>query len=464
MQSKTKSSSISQTSNSGIEMFKSIVDYIRKDIGAYISGALATVLMLSRLNEGGLRVDNILYASISRNILTSDNPLLMTFAGEAYNNKPPLFFWLNSLFVWMFGNNTFGAKLTTVGSTIILTVLVYKLAKKIYESENAGYISAILFISNYLVFKNSIACRMESLLTLLTLVSIYAAYLYVEKSENRYILLSGFFSGLAVMTKGPAGALSFVMILGVLIITKKINKNSILIIIASFVLFIATFSWWYIYAYLHSDFIQVFIGRESLGRISTADSDFNVDPLHSYLVTILKYCQIHFLLFFLSVAVNLKQIKRDYFFLLSMSFAVVYLIVIHFLSTKYSRYLYIIIPYISIYGSGFIIRYTSFEIKRYIQAIIVLLLLFFAIYPGDFGKPSYKGIITAREISESGHIKITASEIFADLWESRAALDYYLDDYEIGEQKSKGIFITKKNEKCDGVVLVKEKRVKICLK
>lgn len=445
---------------------KKLLNFFKADIGLWVTFGFGISLLMGRLGDSGLRNDNILYASISKNILTASNRLLMTFAGEAYNNKPPLFFWLNSASIWLFGTNSLGAKLITVLSTIIIAMLVYKIAKKVFKSENAGYIAVILFITNYVVFKNTIACRMESMLTLLNIASLYAGAVYFDKGNTKYLYFAAFLSGLSVMTKGPAGALAFIVIILMIVISGRLKGKNILPIAISLMVFLITFGWWYTYAHLNSDFINVFIGKESIGRMTMSDGFDRNDPITTYIKLLASYSLIHCLIFLGSLYKNFKTFKTDWFFILSMVFSFFYLIAIHMLSTKYSRYLFIVIPLFSIYGAGLIYHYLKFEMRYYIAGLSIVVLFFFATYAGSFGKPSYKGLNEVQEIAKINKYDIYASSEMMNNWEPRAAIDFYLDTYKAGlpDKEGDAIYIVKGNEKCQGILILKDKRVKACIK
>jgi hypothetical protein len=68
---------------------------------------LALVLFLGNIAESDLRFDNVFYATLSKSVLYGENFLKINFAGSPYFNKPPLFFWINSIPIYILGNSVF---------------------------------------------------------------------------------------------------------------------------------------------------------------------------------------------------------------------------------------------------------------------------------------------------------------------------------------------------------------------
>ncbi len=147
--------------------------------------------------------------------------------------------------------------------------MIFHITCKAFDSANAGYGAVFFFVVNYIVYKNSQACMLESLLTLLVLLSLLFTYKYIKDHDKKYLLLVGLFSGLAVLTKGFAGLFAFGFIILYLLVTELKTRKFKLVadLILASVVFLISFSWWYAYAFLNTNLYQQLIVNESLERL-----------------------------------------------------------------------------------------------------------------------------------------------------------------------------------------------------
>jgi 4-amino-4-deoxy-L-arabinose transferase-like glycosyltransferase len=91
----------------------------------------AVVTMMSRLWEGDLFRDEVLYAAVAKQILVRHEWLNLYLGNDPYWNKPPLLFWLAAAAYRVGGITTFTAKvfpaLFGVGSCVALYLLARRL-------------------------------------------------------------------------------------------------------------------------------------------------------------------------------------------------------------------------------------------------------------------------------------------------------------------------------------------------
>lgn len=434
----------------------------------YLNVALfGVILLFGKTYDHGLKGDDLHYAAISKELLTSHNPLFLSLTGQPYLNKPPLFFWLNSVMISLFGNNAYGAKFVSVAAGVILLLIIFRIAAKTFDSINAGYGAVIFFLCNYIVFKNTQACRFESLLTLFIILSLAAAYRYLGSKKTFYLVLSGLAAGLAVLTKGAAGGLVFVLVVPyVLIFGDRSNKVKLFtdILIAS-VVFAAAFGWWYGYAFLKTDVFKVQVMNESVGRLSFVKSGWkNGQPIYEY---VKSFAMFNFIMIpFLLIGVYkglLPKIKHRGVILFFIYF-IVYFIIIHFMKTKYDRYLYPIMPMLSIVAGAGLASVVKFEMKRVVMAIYLVFACVMVLYPGSTGVEGYNRLAGLEKIAETNKLTLCADKGYFRNWERKSSLVFYLDsDYEVGECGPGTIHITTKNGECAGTVILRNRKLKACI-
>ena len=149
--------------------------------------------------------DSGLYAAISRQMVESGNWLELKINGEPYNQKPHLFFWLAGLGIKLLGNSNFAFKLflfITGASGIYFT---YRLARLLF-SETAGKLAALFTGTSQMFFLYFFDIHTDTVLQSAVILSLWqlAAYLEHKKTANFIFAFTG--TGLAMLTKGPVGA------------------------------------------------------------------------------------------------------------------------------------------------------------------------------------------------------------------------------------------------------------------
>lgn len=168
----------------------------------YIPGLLVDVM----------DVDAAQYASMSREMLGSDNWLELHNRHNHYLDKPPLLFWMSTFSMMVFGVSNFAYKLPSflfgilaVWSTIRLTQLIYDKV----TSALAGLMVASCL--GFFIMMNDV--RTDTLLMGAFAFSLWQIMLYVKTKSWRSLVLGFMGIGLAMLAKGPLGIVMPVMAL-----------------------------------------------------------------------------------------------------------------------------------------------------------------------------------------------------------------------------------------------------------
>jgi 4-amino-4-deoxy-L-arabinose transferase-like glycosyltransferase len=188
-------------------------------------GLLGALFFLPFL--GGVHLfdwDEINFAEVSREMILTGEYLRPQINFEAFWEKPPFFFWLQSLSMHIFGVNEYAARFPNAICGIITLVLLYYFGKKIYD-KTFGWLWVLSYWGAFLphlYFKSGIIDPWFNLFIFLSyifLIENQAKNQLLTNEENRTsnivhrtfiplsILLAGVFSGLAILTKGPVGYL-----------------------------------------------------------------------------------------------------------------------------------------------------------------------------------------------------------------------------------------------------------------
>jgi 4-amino-4-deoxy-L-arabinose transferase-like glycosyltransferase len=183
---------------------------------------LASLFFLPFL--GGVHLfdwDEINFAECSREMILRGDYLRPQINFEPFWEKPPLFFWLQSLSMHLFGINEYAARFPNAICGILTLLVIYHLGKNLYDY-TFGWLWVLAYMGSilpHLYFKSGIIDPFFNLF-------IFLALGFLIRSENgpppqyknppsvsnawridKNIILGGLFSGLAILTKGPVGLL-----------------------------------------------------------------------------------------------------------------------------------------------------------------------------------------------------------------------------------------------------------------
>ena len=166
--------------------------------------------------------DEINFAESAREMMVSGDYFQVQVNFSPFWEKPPLFFWLQSASMHLFGVGEFGARFPNALAGIITIIVIYFLGKK-EKSARFGTIWSLLYMVSFLphlYFRSAIIDPVFNLFIFLSTYYLFKA-LTSEGHKNKRSLWAGIFCGLAILTKGPVGFLLVFVTFLVFIIIKK---------------------------------------------------------------------------------------------------------------------------------------------------------------------------------------------------------------------------------------------------
>ena len=190
------------------------------DWNYWIIGALAAAFFLPFL--GGVHLfdwDEINFAECSREMILRGEYLRPQINFEPFWEKPPFFMWLQSLSMHIFGVNEYAARFPNAICGIGTLIIIYHLGKKLYD-KTFGWLWTLSYFGSilpHLYFKSGIIDPWFNLFIFLSIIFLLKSEETIpgqtektqtdEASKRTYLIVGGIFSGLAILTKGPAGYL-----------------------------------------------------------------------------------------------------------------------------------------------------------------------------------------------------------------------------------------------------------------
>jgi 4-amino-4-deoxy-L-arabinose transferase-like glycosyltransferase len=192
--------------------------------------------------------DEINFAESSREMLVAKNFFQVQINYEPFMEKPPLFLWLQSLSMSVFGVTEFAARFPNAIFGVLTMLTLFKMGRKL-RSEKFGFIWALIYFGSFLpnlYYKSGI---IDPVFNYFIFTSIYYLIRLINsdkgKEQNKLAALSGLFVGLAIITKGPVGLLLLTLVFGVYWVFNRFKRvasvKSVLIFIVT--VFTVSFLW-----------------------------------------------------------------------------------------------------------------------------------------------------------------------------------------------------------------------------
>ncbi|MGB1039858.1 MAG: ArnT family glycosyltransferase [Flavobacteriales bacterium] len=185
---------------------------------------ILSILYIRGLFSAIYGIDATIYASLSSEMVDTNNWLQIFHKGNDYLDKPPLHFWLSAISFKLFGVNSFAYKLPSFLFTVLGAYSTFKLATILY-SKQVGKLAALFFYSCFSIVLINQDVRTDTILVGIVIFSLWNLISYVETSNKLSFVLGFIGIGLAMLAKGPIGLMVPVLSLGIHFLIKKQWSN-----------------------------------------------------------------------------------------------------------------------------------------------------------------------------------------------------------------------------------------------
>lgn len=225
----------------------SLFDFICNVQGNTITFRIFTALILAclflpQVLQHGLFMDGAQYAVVARNLYQGEGTFWFPFLSSTWNREgiqwfmeqPPLFYFLESFFFRVFGDNYYTEKLFCLFVLLLSAFFIHAIWQILFKKNTAlrelSWLPVLLwFLSPSVswVYKNNL---IESCLSVFVLSSVYFFIRAMQKpgaSQWFYLLLGGFFVFCGSLTKGLPGFFPLMVPLLYFITTRRITFLSV---------------------------------------------------------------------------------------------------------------------------------------------------------------------------------------------------------------------------------------------
>ena len=230
------------------------------------------------------------YFIITDQILETKNFIILKYFNELYPDKPPIYFWLLSLIKVLNKDNFYSISLI-IGGIIPIGITSYLLFKicKLYWSEKMAYISTAIFITLPYIFGVTLVLRMDTLMTMFIMCSLYIFFSYYLNQEsisiNNYLYLYVFIA-IGILVKGGAALIiPLLTILCFLYLNKDLKYLKKMKILKGLFIILVIIGVWFILISISNngtEYRNLLIGQETIGRVIKSKS--HIRPIYYYLI------------------------------------------------------------------------------------------------------------------------------------------------------------------------------------
>lgn len=160
------------------------------------------------------------YATISKEIYENGNYINLTVHGEAYDQKPPLLFWLGAAGFQVGTISNFWFKFPVFLVVLFGFYAAFKLGESLYNKQT-GMLTAVLMFTSCIYSLYTMDIHTDTLLQVFITLSVWQLFEFVKTGKNKNFIFGFVAVGLAMLTKGPIGAAIPAFAVGGHILLKK---------------------------------------------------------------------------------------------------------------------------------------------------------------------------------------------------------------------------------------------------
>ncbi len=244
----------------------------------------AIALYINVGSYGVVESSDARYAEIAREMVVSGDYLHPDLLDVHHYHKPPFTYQITALGYKIFGINPFGARFFLQLAILFQIILVYYLSLVLFNNRKPAFWSALIYISFPIVLISSRNLTTDAFLTTFALLSMYSWVKYRKTGRWGYFYLFTFSLAMGFLTKGPV---IFIVPVPFIIAYNRIEKAkhgfSFHHITAWLLFLVLASSWYLLLVKENPDFIDYFLGRQTVDRFSKNAFD-RTEPFWYFIV------------------------------------------------------------------------------------------------------------------------------------------------------------------------------------
>jgi len=218
---------------------------------------------------GLVGADEPRYAQVAREMLARHDFVSPTINGEAWLEKPVLYYWLGMASFRVFGVTDAAARFPSAALALVMVVAIFVFARRFRPGSQLD--AAIITASCAAICAFSRGASTDMPLTAAFTVGMLAWYAWQETEEKKWLLVFYFSLALATLAKGPVAPLLAGLIVLVFCVLKRDIKSALRTLWLPGVIFymVVTLPWFVLVQIRNPQFLWVFILEHNLARFGS---------------------------------------------------------------------------------------------------------------------------------------------------------------------------------------------------
>lgn len=147
---------------------------------------------------------------------------------DVYENKPPIFFFLNAAFIKLFGYQVITFRILNIFLMALAAILLFKIIKKFCSDNKMAYLGSVIFIVFSSIPLYEIFWIMtESYLLVFEMLAFYfllSGIIVTSNTTRYYMVLAGIFSGCSILIRQTAFLFGIIMSFFIILLGKNEKK------------------------------------------------------------------------------------------------------------------------------------------------------------------------------------------------------------------------------------------------
>ena len=333
------------------------------------------------------------YATVAKETFQNGNYINLTIHGDAYDQKPPMMFWLGALGFSIGGISNFWFKLPILVLVFAGFYWAFQLGRSLYN-KRVGYLTATFLAFSVIYSLYSMDIHADTPLQAFVTLALWQLFEFIKTRKNKHWILGFTAIGLAMLSKGPIGAaIPAFAVIGHILLKKDFrflfDYRWFLGIILAFVVaspaligLMNQFGW---------AGIRFFFWENNVGRITGSYVQAINDPIfyvHSLIYLFLPWS----LLFFISAFYEFKFLIKnkfrstEYFTLTGIW---IFFIILNSASSQLPNYVFIIVPLIAVLTAKWVdiaienrqkLFGIFFKVQNFVAVVLWLMIFTVAFY------------------------------------------------------------------------------------
>ena len=339
------------------------------------------------------------YATVSKEIFNNGNYINITINGEAYDQKPPMLFWMGAAGFTVGGVSNFWFKLPILLLIFMGFYWAFRLGKSLYNTR-VGYLTAIMLGFSFIYMMYSSDIHTDTPLQAFVTLALWQLAEFVQTRKTKNMIFGFVGIGLAMLSKGPIGAaIPAFAVVGHILLKRDFKfifdyrwfvgiALAFLVASPAMIGLMNQFGW---------EGIWFFFWENNVGRITGSYLKSINDPFY-YFHNLLYLFIPRSLLFFTSVFLEFKMLiknkfrSNEYF---TFTGIWIFFIILSSASFQLPNYIFSIIPLVAVLTAKWVdisldqkpnLFRTFFTIQNVVVTLLWVLIFILAIYLFPFPK------------------------------------------------------------------------------